>query len=140
MTKAAVIKNTNDGDMQRLLAQAEQQARDAALAEARRQAKLQSQAQAAALIRQQQQLTRAAEAAKRKAIRETAARSEAAKRAQEQQRQAAHDRLMAQGRSALAQQNVPQAIQYFQSAVAIRPGSDGDQALAEARAVAARSA
>jgi tetratricopeptide (TPR) repeat protein len=140
VSQASLRKNPNDVGMQALLARAEQQAQAAALAVARQQAEQQRQAQAAVLLRQQQQLARAAEAAKQRAIQESTARTEAARRAQEQQRQAAHERLMAQGKAALQQQNAQQALQYFQSAVAIRPGPDGDQALAEARALAARNA
>src|SRR5207302_4724215 len=123
--------NPDDVGMQALMAKAEKQAKAAALA--RQQAEQKHQAQAAAVQRQQQELTRAAEAAKQKAAQEAAARTEAAKRAQEQQRQTAHDRLMAQGSAALKQQKVPQAIQSFQSAVAIQPSEDGVHALAEAR-------
>ncbi|HEV3448500.1 MAG TPA: tetratricopeptide repeat protein, partial [Gemmataceae bacterium] len=140
VSQAALRKNPNDVGMQALLVRAEQQAQAAALAVARQQAEQQRQAQVAALRQQQQQLARAAEAAKQRAIQESTARTEAARRAQEQQRLAAHERLMAQGKAALQQQNAQQALQYFQSAVAIRPGPDGDQALAEARALAARNA
>jgi len=140
VSQAALRKNPNDVAMQALLVRAEQQAQAAALAVARQQAEQQRQAQAAALRRQQQELARAAEAAKQRAIQESTARTDAARRAQEQQRLAAHDHLMTQGKAALQQQNAQQALQYFQSAVAIRPGADGDLALAEARALAARNA
>ncbi len=134
----ALKKNPNDVGMQALLAKGEQQAKAAALAQ--QQAEQQRQAQAASVQQKQQELARAADVAKQKASQDAAARTQADKRAQEQQRQAAHDRLMAQGTAALKQQNVQQAIPFFQSAVAIRPSDDGVRALAEARALAEKNA
>jgi tetratricopeptide (TPR) repeat protein len=107
--------------LQALLQQAEQQAKQASLEEARKREFERSQAIVAAARKQQEELARQAQAARQRAAQEAAARSAAAKEAQDQQHQKAYVQLLSQGQRALAQRDYQRAIQALQSAVALNP-------------------
>src|SRR5262249_39310928 len=124
----------NHPGLQTVLQQAQQQVQQAQLEQQRKRELEARQAQAVALQEKQQQLAREAEAARLRAEKAAAARSEAERRAQEQQRQRAYDELFAGAQRAVQQGNYPQAVQMFQSAVALKRTEAGMRELAQARA------
>ena len=126
--------------LQALLQQAEGQLRQAELDQQRRREAEARQAQAAASQKRQQELAREAEAARVRAEQAAAARNEAERNAQEAQRQKAYNDLMAGAQRAFQQGNYPQAVNLFQSAVALKPNDAAQKELALARAKADEAA
>jgi tetratricopeptide (TPR) repeat protein len=98
------------------------------------------QAQLAEMQRRQWELARAAEAARLRAEQEAGALADADRRLRQQQCELAHAQLLLQAQAALRQQNFTVSIQFYESAVALKPSDDGYRELALARARAAEAA
>jgi tetratricopeptide (TPR) repeat protein len=113
--------------------------RQAELEAARRREWQRQQAQIAELQRRQWELARAAEAARLQAQQEAAALADADRRLRQQQCELAHAQLLLQAQAALKQQNFTVSIQFYESALALKPTDDGYRELAQARARAAEA-
>ena len=100
----------------------------------------QQQAQIAAAQEQQAALARAAEEAQLRAAQNAAARQASDAQLLEQQRQQAFLQLQAQAQLAVQQQQFNQAVQIYQTALALRQTDEMFQALARARARADEAA
>ncbi|MCI0431233.1 MAG: hypothetical protein L0210_11935, partial [Rhodospirillales bacterium] len=115
--QAGLKQDPNNVALQTLV----QQARQAEQEAARRREADRVRAEAEAARKHQEALARQAQAARLQAEKEAKARDEAARRAQEAQREQAYQQQLAQGQQALKQGNYPQAIQFLQSALALKP-------------------
>ncbi len=114
--------------------EAEQKARQVALAETRRREEESRKAALAAAQKQREELARQAELARQKAEQEARAKGEAARREQELQRTKAAQQLRAQADKALQQGDRARAVQALQSAAALKPDEDLNRQLARVRA------
>jgi tetratricopeptide (TPR) repeat protein len=130
----SALKETPDNPaLQAVQQEAEQKARQVALAEAQRRQAEARKAEQAAAEQRQRELARAAEAARRKAEEDAKRQDEAARRAQDQQKDKAAEQLRIQAQKALLEGNYPQAVRALQSAAALRPSDEVTRELARAR-------
>jgi colicin import membrane protein len=133
VARTALKDNPDNAALQAVQQEAEQKARQVALAEAQRRAAEARKAEQAAAEARQRDLARAAEAARRKAEEDAKRQGDDARRAQELQKEKAAEQLRIQAQKALKEGNYPQAIQSLQSAGALRPSDDVTRELARAR-------
>jgi tetratricopeptide (TPR) repeat protein len=130
----------DDIRVQVLVERCRHRSRQTELEAVRRRAWEQQQAQLAEMQQRQWELARAAEAARLRAEQEAAALGEAERRLKREQCELAHAQLLLQAQAALKQQNFSVSIQFYESALALRPTDDGYRELAMARARAAAAA
>src|SRR5262249_52121590 len=104
---------------QTLLNQSEEKVRQAGLEVARRPEAERARAEAEKARQRQHELARQAEAARTRTEQEAKATGDAERRAREQKRHQAADGLFAQARQAMQQNRYPQAVQLYESALAL---------------------
>jgi tetratricopeptide (TPR) repeat protein len=129
----ALKKAPKDVALHAVQQEAEQKARQVALAESQRREAEAHKAAALAAQQRQQELARQTEAARQKAEAEVKARGPAATQDLERQRALAAERLRSQAQAALKQKNYGQAVQALQSAAALHPTPELQRELAAAR-------
>jgi colicin import membrane protein len=138
--QVALKQHPDNVAMRVLLQQAELQVQQQNLEATRRQEAERASVQAARVQQEQKKLAEQARQSRARAEQEAKKRGEAARRAQEQQTKRAHDQLLARGRQALGQAQYSEAVQFLESAQALKPSPETKQVLAEARAQAAKAA
>jgi hypothetical protein len=133
VARKALQTNPDNAALQAVQQEAEQKARQVALAETRRRQAEAQKAEEAKAQERQKELARQAAAAKRKAEEDARRQGEAARVAREREKDVAAARLRTQADKALRDGNYPQAVQALQSAAALRPSEDITRDLARAR-------
>jgi tetratricopeptide (TPR) repeat protein len=131
--RSALKDNPDNTALQSVKQEAEQKARQVALAQAQQREAEARKAQLAAQEQRQRELARQAEAARQQAQEEAKRQGEAARRAQQMQKEKAAAQLRAQADKALKEGNPAQAVVALQSAAALKPGEDISRDLARAR-------
>jgi hypothetical protein len=139
VAQQALQKTPNDVALRTIQHEAEDKARQVALADTRRREAEAGRVAAAAAAQRQRELARQAEAARVKAETEARARGEAAKQEQARQRLVASEQLRAQARAAEKQGHYGQAVQTLQSALALHASDDLKRELEQARDAQAKA-
>jgi hypothetical protein len=134
VARAALKKSPDDVALRAVQEEAEQKARQVALAEAQRREAAARKAEQAAAQARQRELARQAEVVRQKAEAEARAQGEAARRAQELQKHKAAEQLREQAHQALKAGSYARAEQALQGAIALKPGDDLVRELALVRA------
>jgi tetratricopeptide (TPR) repeat protein len=140
VSRAALKQYPDNVALQTVLHDAEEQARKAALEEARKQEAARRDAELKAAIEKQRKLATEADLARLKAERAAKDKDDAARRAEDARKQRAAEQLRADGNKALQQGNYALAIQSLQSAAALKPGDDLFRDLGKAKALADEAA
>jgi tetratricopeptide (TPR) repeat protein len=134
VAREALTKTPDDVALKTVQREAEQKARQVALAEAQRREAVARKAELDAAAARQRELARQAEIARQQAEAQAKAQGEAQKRAQELHKQRAAEQLRAEAQKAAKEGNYTQAVQSLQSAISLKPGDDLVRELALARA------
>jgi tetratricopeptide (TPR) repeat protein len=140
VSKAALKQYPDNVALQTVLHDAEDQARKAALEEARKQEAARRDAELKAAIDKQSQLAKQADLARLKAEQAAKAKDDAARGAEEARKQRAAEQLRSDGNKALQQGNYALAIQSLQSAASLKPSDDLFRELGKAKALADEAA
>jgi tetratricopeptide (TPR) repeat protein len=140
VSRAALKESPNNVALQTVLHESEEQARKAALEQARKDEAARHDAELKAAVEKQRELAKKADLERLKAEQLAKTKDETTRRAEDAKKQRAAEQLRADAKKSLAQGNTAAAVQSLQSAAALKPSDDVFNDLAKAKAQAEKAA